>query len=373
MTRVRIFVLLTIAGIIALPAAADKSSSAFKLGVRAEKANNYDAAYQAYKQAYSSKPTDPTYLAAYIRMRFYAAAEHIRNGQALRDAGKLQEALTEFQLAAEIDGTNFSAQQEIRQTAEAMRLRARDKEIPSSGSMSGSSLTKQAAEAQGPVELEVTSDTPMTLRMSANADVVFKTIGKLAGVNVLIDPDYKPQKMNVELSDVSFREALAMVSLQSKTFWRAISANTILIFSDNPGKRKEVEQNVMKTFYLHNVASPAELQEAASTLKAILDISRVQITPEHRAITLRGTPDQMVLAEKLLGDIDKPKAEVLIDVTVMQVSRDKLRTLGTNVPTGTSITMQPNGSSSSGSGSNGGSGSSNQFTLNSFAALNATN
>src|SRR5438270_4405021 len=213
----------------------------------------------------------------------------------------------------------------------------------------------------------------MTLRMSANTDVIYKMVGKLAGVNVLIDSDYKPQKISIDLNDVSFREALAMLALQSKTFWRAVSANTILVSADSPGKRKEVEQNVMKTFYLHNVASPAELQEAASTLKGILDISRVQLTPEHRAITVRGTPDQMVLAEKLLGDIDKPKAEVLIDVTVMQVSRDKLRTLGTNVPTGTSITVQPNGSSSSGSGSNGSSGSSNQFTLNSFAALNATN
>ena len=364
MTRLRILVCLITVATLAVPASADKASSAYKAGSRAEQQNNYDAAYQAYKQASNAKPTDPTYLAAYTRMRFYAAAEHIRRGQALRDQGKLQEALAEFQLAAEIDSSNFSGQQEIRRTAEAMRLQARQKELPPE--KASSSLTKMAEEAEGPVELEATSDTPMTLRMSANTDVIYKMVGKLAGVNVLIDSDYKPQKISIDLNDVSFREALAMVALQSKTFWRAVSANTILISADNPGKRKEVEQNVMKTFYLHNVASPAELQEAANTLKGILDISRIQLTPEHRAITLRGTPDQMVLAAKLLGDIDKPKAEVVIDVAVMQVSRDRLRTLGTNVPTSTSISLSPSGAS-------GNSGSSNQLTLNSFANLNATN
>ncbi|PYY14555.1 MAG: type II and III secretion system protein, partial [Acidobacteria bacterium] len=309
MTRLRILVCLITVATLAVPASADKASSAYKAGSRAEQQNNYDAAYQAYKQASNAKPTDPIYLAAYTRMRFYAAAEHIRRGQALRDQGKLQEALAEFQLAAEIDSSNFSGQQEIRRTAEAMRLQARQKELPPE--KASSSLTKMAEEAEGPVELEATSDTPMTLRMSANTDVIYKMVGKLAGVNVLIDSDYKPQKISIDLNDVSFREALAMVALQSKTFWRAVSANTILISADNPGKRKEVEQNVMKTFYLHNVASPAELQEAANTLKGILDISRIQLTPEHRAITLRGTPDQMVLAAKLLGDIDKPKAEVV--------------------------------------------------------------
>ena len=366
MTRLRILVCLITVVILGIPASADKARSAFKAGLHAEKQNNYDAAYHAYKQAYTLNPTEPTYAAAYTRMRFYAAAEHIRHGQMLRDSGKLQDALAEFRIAVEIDSSNFSAQQEIRRTAEVMRQQELEKEMAASGKGQPPGLSQQAQEAEGPVELEATSETPMTLRMTANTDVIYKMIGKLAGVNVLIDSDYKPQKINIDLNDVTFRDALAMVGLQSKTFWRAVSSNTILISGDTPGKRKEVEQNVMKTFYLHNVASPAELQGAANTLKGILDISRIQLTPEHRAITLRGTPDQMVLAEKLLADIDKPKAEVVIDVAVMQVSRDRLRTLGTNVPTSASITLAP-------SGSTGGSGSSNQLTLNSFANLNATN
>ncbi len=95
----------------------------------------------------------------------------------------------------------------------------------------------------------------------------------------------------------------------------------------------------MTTFYLRNASTPAELQEVVSTLKGILDISRIQVNPTHSAITLRGTPDQMVLAQKLVTDLDKPKAEVVIDIAVLQISRSRLRTLGTTVPTSTSIAL----------------------------------
>jgi general secretion pathway protein D len=163
---------------------------------------------------------------------------------------------------------------------------------------------------------------------------------------------------------VNLRQALEMIEMQSKTFWRPLSSNAIMVAADTGSKRKELEQNVMKTFYLRNAASPADLQQAAGTLKAILDISRIQVTPEQRSLTLRGTPDQMVLAQKLLTDIDKPKAEVVIDVMVIEVSTDRLKTIGTNPPTSASVTLAPGGTSTSGS-----SGSS--LTLNSFTKLSA--
>jgi len=200
------------------------------------------------------------------------------------------------------------------------------------------------------------------MHLSTTTDVIYKTIGKIAGLNVLIDPEYKPQKINFELRDVSLREALAMIALQSKTFWRPVSANTIMVSSDNGGKRKELEQNVMMTFYLHNAATPADLQQAATALKTILDISRIQATPEQRSLTLRGTPDQMVLAQKLLLDIDKPKAEVMIEVAVLEVGRDRLRTFGVNPPTSFTASLQPTGSTGSGG-----------FSLSSLAALTASN
>src|SRR5882724_4224979 len=96
--------------------AADSAKSLYNKGKDAEARQNYEAAFDFYKQAYEQKPRDLAYRASYERTRFLAAASHVHRGQLLREAGKLQEALTEFQKAAEIDSSSFIAQQELRRT-----------------------------------------------------------------------------------------------------------------------------------------------------------------------------------------------------------------------------------------------------------------
>lgn len=357
--------------ILCLPAYADLASSAYKRGVKAETQNDYDRAFESFRKAHQAKPKDPKYLEAYLRLRFYAANQHVHTGQLLRDSGKLAEALAEFQRAAEIDGASFAAQQEIRRTTDVMRKQAM-REDNKVGSLSP--LAKSAEEAEGPVELHAFPTTLTNLRMTETTDKIYRVLAKLAGFNVLFDSDFKPQKISVELNDVTPRDALNMVALQTKTFWQPALPNTIFVASDTAGKRKELQNNVMKTFYLKNVSSPAELQEAANTVKSMLDVSRIQLVPTQSAIIVRGTQAQMILAEKLFSDIDKPRSEVVIDIAVMQVSRDRLRTLGTNVPTSASITLVPGtggSSSSSGSGSSGGNGGG--FSLNSLGNLTANN
>ena len=137
--------------------------------------------------------------------------------------------------------------------------------------------------------------------MTANADVAYKTICKLAGINVVIDPDFRAQNLTIDLTDVTLREALDMVRLQSKSYWRPVLSNTIFVTSDSPAKRKELEPNVMKTFYLQNVTAPTDLQDAANVLRQVLDVNRVQLIPAQDALVIRGTEDQMLLAQKLLS------------------------------------------------------------------------
>jgi len=321
---------------LSLPAHADRGNGAYKHGVRAEHEGNFDAAYAYYKEAHKLSPNNPKYFAAYTTMRFKAASQHIHSGQLLRNSGALKEALTEFQRAVEIDTSDFMAQQELRVTADMMRR----KEKQGSPKIE-SPLTKLASEVGESVELQPVSNAPLTLKMAATADVVYKTLGKLAGINVLVDPDYRPPRINIDLNNVTLLEALDMLRLQAKTFWRPVLANTIFVSADSPAKRKELEQNVMKTFYLKNIATPNELQEAANLVSKLLDVNRVQLLQSQDALIVRGTMDQMVLVEKLLADIDKPKAEVVVDVAVMQVSRDRIRSLGVNVPTSATIYYAP--------------------------------
>jgi general secretion pathway protein D len=330
------------------PAYGDGASDAFKHGAQAERKADYDAAFTYYKQAYTSSPNNAKYFAAYTRMRSNAAQRHGRAGQLLRNTGALTEALVEFQRASEIDGSNFLVQQEVRRTTDMIRRQERLKLLPKAEP----APAKSAEDIAPSVELQPLPNTAITLHMTVNADAAYKTICKLAGINVVIDPDYRPQKITLDLTDVTMREALDMVRLESKTFWRPVLANTIFVAADSPAKRKEIEQNVMRTFYLRNITTPTELQEAGNVVRQVLDISRVQLLAAQDALILRGTPDQMILAEKLLADLDKPKSEVVIDIAVMQVSRDRLRTLGMNVPTSVSIGIMPSiGGGSGGSNS----------------------
>src|ERR1700674_2080364 len=343
MMRVRVLLASLLVLALSVPNYPDEAKAAFKRGVRAESQKQYDAAYESFKQAYVLHPKEPKYVTAYLRARANVGALHVSNGLKLRDNLKLQESLAEFQRAVEIDNTNFVAAQEMRRTALILKKLA---EPASAGSKPESPLAKLAAEAEGPLDLEPSPNTPVTLRMTTTADNIYRTIGKLGGINVLFDLDYKPQRITIELNEVMVREALRMVALESKTFWRPISPTAIFVASE--GKRKEFENNVMKTFYLRNASTPTELQEVVGTLKGILDIGRIQVNPTHSSITLRATPDQMVLAEKLISDVDKPKAEVVIDIAVMQISRDRLNTIGTTVPTSSSVALQGAATAASG-------------------------
>ena len=226
------------------------------------------------------------------------------------------------------------------------------------------------------MELAALSNVPITLKVTEKANVIYETVGKLAGMNVLFDPDYTPKQVHVELNNVTLEEALEIISFETKTFWRPVTPNTIFVAQDNPAKRKELEQNVIKTFYLSNLSQPTELQDVVNAMRTILEVSRIQQLPSQGAIVVRGTPDQVALAQKLVDDLDKAKPEVLIEVAVMQVSRDKAHTLGINPPTSVTVQLQPNISSTTsttGTGtSTGTSTSSNGINLNTLANLDAT-
>ena len=370
---VALFLLL---GLLALPTqGADSAGSLFKKGRDAEARQKYEDAYTFYKQAYDLKPTDLKYRSATERMRFLSGASHVHRGQNLRDAGKLAEALAEFQAAAEIDPSSFIAQQEIRRTQKMMDAAATGTPPQAAVNPSAGTLRKRLDEAAGPMDLAPIANIPITLKLTEDTKVIYETVGKLAGVNVLFDPDYTSRRIKIELNSVTLEDALSIIALESKTFYRAVTSNTIFIAPDNPAKRKEIETNVIKTFYLSNVATPTELQDLVNAMRQILEIPRIQQLPSQNAIVVRGTPDQVALAEKLISDIDKAKPEVIVEVVIMQVSRDKMRNLGVNPPTSVQVQLQPNiSTTTAATGANGAATTpaSGSLNLNSLAHLNAT-
>src|SRR5579864_2666514 len=324
---------------VTMPLGAETAHSAYNKGVDAEKRQDYERAFEYYQEAYRQKPKDLRYRTAYEHTKFLAGAAHVHRGQLLRDGGKLDEALAEFQKASTIDPSSFIAQQELRRTQDMINKATNP---PQSVAPMPDSLRKRLAEAQGPVELSAISNVPITLKLTEDTKVIYETVGKLAGINVLFDPDYTSRKIRIELNGVTLEEALGIIALESKTFWWPVTPNTVFVATDNPAKRKELDQSVIKTFYLSNLSQATELQDVVNAVRTLLEVQRIQQLQSQNAIIVRGTPDQIALAQKLVDDLDKAKSEVVIDVVVMQVSRDKSRTLGINPPTSTSISLNNN-------------------------------
>jgi general secretion pathway protein D len=366
--------------ITALPAIAESASSDYSKGQKAEARQDYETAYKYYKAAYDKEPDHVAYRSSFERTKFLAGESHVHKGQVLRDQGKLSEALKEFQLAAMIDPSSTIAQQEIKRT-----IRLIEKAQQPAGSPTSQApregISESTANIAGPVQLAPISQTPLTLKLNEDSRKVYQAIGNLAGINVLFDADYTGRLIHVELNNVSLEQALQVVALQSHTFWRAVTPNTIYVAQDTQQKRNELETQVLRTFYLNNFSTVNELQDVSNLIRTILKVERVQQFPAQSAIVMRGTPDQVALAELLINNLDKAKAEVLVDIVVMEVNKNKLKQLGISMPfsqtanptitfqnpsitngTTTSTTSSSSSSSTSGSG----------LTLNSLANLDAT-
>jgi general secretion pathway protein D len=327
--------------LLAISVTAESPSSLYKKGEDLEARQDYEAAYNSYLEAWHQKPKDVKYRTAAMRTRFLAGAVHVHKGQQLRDAGKLDEALAEFEKAAATDSGSFIASQEIQRT-QTMIESAKNAAAAKGVAPRGFIQRKLEGASAEPIELAPISNQPITLKMTEDSKLVYETVGKLAGINVLFDADYASKRIHIELNGVTLGQALRLIALESKTFWRPVTPNAIFVASDTATKRKELEENVIKTFYLKNLSQTTELQDVVNTLRTLLDVSRLTPIPSLGAIVVRATPDQIALADKLINDLDKGRSEVVVDVAVMQVTRDRIRDLGVSLPTSVAVAIAPN-------------------------------
>jgi general secretion pathway protein D len=360
--------------------AAESAKSLFQKGVKAEARQDYEAAFEFYKAAYQQKPAELHYRIPYERLRGPASASKIKRAQKMRDQGNLADALALFEQALEVDPSNDLAAQEIRRTQQMMQ------KGPAGGGQAVSTpssrpeeeedpLRKRLEEASPPVALSQFPDAPLSaIEMTDDSKVLYETIGKLANINVLFDPDYTSRRLPIKLKNVNLQEALDIVALESRTFWRPVTPNTIFVAQDTQAKRRELEQNVVKTFYLGNVSGPTDLQDIVNAIRTVLEVQRIQQIPSQSAIVIKGTPDQLALASKMIDDIDKSKPEVIVDVWVAQVRLDKLRNLGITPPANISAALQGvNGTTGTGTGTGTTPTSGGQLNFNDLQHLNSTN
>ena len=332
---------LMVAGLAApLEAGGRKGRKLYNQARRAELSQDYDRALELYEQALNEHAGHQGYLLSVRRMQFVAAQAHVDRGQVFRAQGELEQAVEEFQRALEIDPASSVAFQERRRALEMIEERERLKEDPDAASAEALGLSplerarRERAERVGRLKglpkLRPISTEPINLNIPKEQDskLVFETVAKLAGINVLFDSEYQDEKVSIELQNATLYQALDYVGLLAKAYWKPLTENAIFVTNDNSNKRRDYQEEVVQTFYLTNTATPQELQEVATAIRGLTDIRRVFAVPSMNAMILRGPADKIALAEKVINDIDKARPEVVIDVLVLETSKTRNRELG---------------------------------------------
>jgi general secretion pathway protein D len=372
--------LFLLAGFVAINPVAAQAQSAKKWDKRgqdAETRQDYDAAYEAYRQATLKNPKDLTYKAQFERMRFQAGVTHIDRGRVLHASGDLSGALTEFLRAHEIDPSNQTSQQEINQLQHPETGPPVAPALPSANQppTRQSEMLKELNSVAGPIQLKPVSNDPLTLHAVEDVKVIYQAIGKAAGLNVIFDPDYQSKRIPVDLTNVTLSDALRIIGTMSDTFYKPVTSNTIFVAPNTRAKRAELEEQAVQTFYLTNASQQSDANEVLTAIRNLLDPStKINLVPSQNAIVMRATPDQLLLAQKLINDLDRARPEVVVDVAILEVNRDKVRKLGLSLPQ--SVTLTPQASSTSTTSSSSGTAdttTTSNFTLNSLAHFNSTN
>ncbi|MGA2169994.1 MAG: cohesin domain-containing protein [Terracidiphilus sp.] len=335
---IALFALLTVAGLSSVRLQAESAGSLFKRGESAEAREDYDAAFDLYQKAYAKAPRDITYRTALYRVRVTDSAMHLSKGHKLLVAGDEQGALVELLHAAEIDPGNEAAQQEI------ARVRKRHGEVMPQGetSLPLEPGKQEELDSMGaPPQLKPLSNEPLTLHMSEDTKVIYQAVGRAAGVNILFDPDYNSKRIQVDLNNVSLLDALRIVGTMSNTFWRPVTENTIFVAQNTRAKRTDLDEAAVETFYLTNAWQQNDLNDVQTAIRNVLTGIKIYGVPSQNAIVIRGTPDELLLAQKLINDLDRARAEVVVDIAVLEVSKNWERTLGIAWPSSVGMALQP--------------------------------
>lgn len=310
-------------------------------GKKAEARGEYDTALEFYERALAADPSDAAYLLHVRRTRFVAAQRHVDLGQKLRREGKLEEALAEFRKAFTMDPGSAIAEQELRRTNQMLEREQKQKEKPGQAAaeeergLTEAEIARREAQRRAARMLEMPELKPATRRISGlkivnqTTRVMYETIGKIAGINVLFDPDFQQdsRRFTLDLNHLTLDEALNYVSLVTKTYFKPLSRNTIFVTQDNATKRRDYEEHITRVFYLQNVYNNQELTEVMTAMRSVTDLRKIFPVNHQYAIAVRGTADQLALAEKVLLDLDRAKPEVVVDVLVMEANRTRTRDL----------------------------------------------
>ena len=309
------------------------SSTAYTQGRKAEERKDWDTALVDYEKARESDPANSLYILHESNARTRASLVHLENGRRLLKEGRLDEAAGELQKAARIDPANRAAAQELE------RVLAQQAKTKKEHTEAIQKALKAREEENEPTTVKLqpfptgSADVLSHFKLSADSRRILETLGKLAGLNVAFTPDFRPAPLTEDLVSVKIEDALQLVAMQSKSFWKVVTPNTILVIPDNPNNRRDYDQSVVKTIYLSNPMAPADRTAITTAVKQVLGLQHIMDNPDANALIIRDSPANVAAAEQLVRELDRSKAEILLDVDIVEADRDRIRDLGLSLGT----------------------------------------
>ncbi|MEW6364569.1 MAG: hypothetical protein AB1714_08005 [Acidobacteriota bacterium] len=320
--------LLTLA--LLLPSCA--ANRAYKAGLRAERAERYADAIRHYSEAAARKPDEPRYRMALSNALMRSGEAHMERGEALERGGELELAYREYDMAWQETLLDHAL---LKRDILRKRLLAQAE---------GPGRPKEPP-IQSP--LDALPARPITLKMAdCELTEVFSSIEKLTGILFIYDDTFKSRKVTVNMQQLTFRDALDRLMLMNHLFYRPIDSKTVLIAPEN--KREEYEELLLKTFFLHN-SDPAKV---AANIRSILEPKKMMVNQELKAITIKDSAERLELARRLIEKEDMRRAEVVVDMEILEFNRAKLQLYGLDLSSyavGAAVALEPQTTFPSGS------------------------
>ena len=300
-------------------------------GQSAAKAGNWDVAVEQYQHAIQEDPNNAEYGIALQRAMMSASVAHLDQAKMFEARGQMDDALREYRRASEYDPPNrqiagkvAEIERRMRDAIEAARPRPTTPQVQA-----------PRPPGAGPAPLANLNSVVDPARFNqANLRDVINTLAEAAGIQAQYERDYQDRTVSLTLDRITLGEALQQVLTNSGNFYKVVNQRTILVIPDNPQKRQQYDEQVVQTFYL----SHSDSAEVSASLNNILNIPGAQtqrpaIIPNKtsNSITARAAASVMPLIERLVQMQDTPRAEVLVDLQILEVSKARTRLYGLNL------------------------------------------
>ncbi|MDQ3168720.1 MAG: hypothetical protein M3Q55_01125 [Acidobacteriota bacterium] len=308
--------------------AACAATTSLRDGQRAEQSQDYDLAVAEYTKVLRTQPDNRAARSALDRARLRAADAHFSRGRRFASQQRYEDALAEFQIANELNPASADVEDALRRARSGLRAKLA---LPT-GQTPIEALVRRAR-LQPPPGLDLPEDVTMPTSLvtgpNTSSRELYQMLAKFADVNIIFDPEFQSAPAHVDFRGNTLRQALDAVSASTRTFWRVTAPRTITIIPDTAAKRREYQAEVVRTFFLSN----ADIKETTDLLRVVVDARQVFATTATNSITIRDTPERVEAVGRLLSALDKARPEVVIDIELLEVDRERFKEYGIQIAT----------------------------------------